>query len=142
MRRSYSPYLLFVLIALLLSAFSQAPSAGLQGTVRDTRGVAVPWAIVEIAGHALPDGKVVHPDKSGHYTCTELPTGEYTVSVAAQGYRIVKKKHVRLYTGKLTTVDVKLKVDPYQHRKEPSEHTNCILCHPPSTPQNPKVKMD
>jgi hypothetical protein len=141
MARRSTFYLPFFLIAFLLSAYAQTRDSGMQGSVKDTRGVAVPWAIVEIGGRGVPGGRVVHPNKDGNFTSGNLPAGEYSISVGAQGYRIVKKR-VRLRAGKLSVVDVILKVDPYQHRKPVAEHTNCILCHPPSTPQNPKVKMD
>ncbi len=139
--RSFSSHA-FLLIAFLMSAFAQAPVTGLQGKVTDQRNGGIAFAIVEITGPLLPDGKSVHSDKSGQYTCTDIPAGTYTVSVVAQGYRLIKRSRVRVQDGKLTTFNAKLKVDRAQNRRAMAMHSNCILCHPLSTEPNPKAEID
>src|SRR5262249_49121577 len=83
---------------------------GIQGTVKDAQGGAIPGAIVEASGPALAGNQKVSTDSAGYYHLTNLPPGTYTLSVSAKGFRNVKQVGIEISTGRLPTIDVQLEV--------------------------------
>ena len=120
--RRFVAYLSVVLSMLLLcsAAFAQETTAGLQGTVRDPQGLVVTNATVEISGTSLIGVKKVQTDSSGYYRFANLPPGEYTITVSGPNFRTLKQTGLRLDTGKLPTVDVKLEVGQVEQTVEVS----------------------
>ena len=114
---------LCVVLSLLLvcsAAFAQETTAGLQGTVRDPQGLVVANATVEISGASLIGVKKVQTDSSGYYRFANLPPGEYTIVVSGANFRTLKQPGLRLDTGKLPTVDVRLEVGQLEQTVEVS----------------------
>src|SRR6185369_7018270 len=101
-----------VLIAALGSclAFAQETTAGVQGTVKDGTGGAVPNATVEVASPALIGSRKVTTDESGAFKITALPPGVYVLTAGATGFRTFKLGDIELTTGRLPSIDVKLEV--------------------------------
>jgi hypothetical protein len=121
MRWGFAP-LTAVLIALLLVAagFAQETTAGLQGTIKDPQGLVVPKATVEVSGPALIGTKKTETDAYGYYRFANLPPGEYTMTVTAANFSTLKQTGLRLDTGKLPTIDIKLTVGQVEQTVEVS----------------------
>ena len=94
-RRSFSQA--FLLLALCLSssiAFSQTIVGRITGTVTDSTGAAVPGVSVKVTNEATGQSRVVTADPNGFYVATNLPVGNYNVSVEHQGFKRSSKTGV------------------------------------------------
>jgi hypothetical protein len=103
--------LLALAAGLLLAApcaLAQAVTGTIVGTVSDTRGAVVTNAsiIIELTGQSLKQTAVTN--ESGNYTAPDLPSGTYTVSVSAQGFKKEVVQNISLLTNTTTRVDVTL----------------------------------
>jgi Carboxypeptidase regulatory-like domain len=105
--------LLVVLTAMLLvsvphSLFSQAVTGTILGTVTDSTGAVVANAKVTIVlvGQSLEHTSITN--ESGNFTEPDLPSGTYTVTVAAAGFKKVTRDNIALDTNTTTRVDVSL----------------------------------
>jgi TonB-dependent receptor len=104
----YSKRFLFVCFAslvLALSSVAQERKGTIAGTVKDEANSALMSALVEI----LPLGKKTASDDQGQFRITDVPAGEYTVSVSYVGFA-VSNSTVQVESGKTANVDVVLKV--------------------------------
>jgi hypothetical protein len=105
--------LLAPVAAILMSfggAFAQEMTAGIQGSVKDSSGGAVPNATVEVSGPALIGTRKVQTDEGGSFKITALPPGNYTLTAGATGFRTFKLADIDLAVGRLPSIDVKLEV--------------------------------
>lgn len=91
-------------------AFAQETTAGIQGSVRDASGGAVPNATVEVSSPALIGTRKIQTDESGNYRITALAPGQYSLTVTAAGFRTYKLPNIDLTVGRLPSIDVKLEV--------------------------------
>jgi len=91
-------------------AFAQETTAGIQGTVKDAQGGTVPGATVEVTSPALIGKKEVKTDSTGVYRFTNLPPGEYTLTITAPNFRTYKRTGIDLSAGRLPTIDVQLEI--------------------------------
>src|SRR5260370_35332951 len=76
---------LFFLLA--TSAFGQAVTGRLLGTVLDPSGAAVPAAQLTVTNHETGIVTKLQSDNAGNYIAPSLPPGSYTGRVEAQGVR-------------------------------------------------------
>src|SRR5580698_1467347 len=97
-RHSNRSALSFLLIAFLFPAIalSQSDSSSLSGTVTDPSGAVVPNARVVAHNEANGQDRTVQTNASGSYTITNLPPGDYTVRVEAQGFGTVVQRGTHL----------------------------------------------
>ncbi|MBZ5683315.1 MAG: TonB-dependent receptor [Acidobacteriia bacterium] len=105
--------LLLALTALLITSamlFAQETTGGLQGTVKDPSGAVVSKAHVEVVGTTLVGTKSQDTDSSGYYRFSNLPPGEYTITVTAKGFKTVKRAGLNIEVGHLPSVDIALEV--------------------------------
>lgn len=89
----------FVLVLALLSAatmFAQTFRGGIQGTVTDSSGASVPDAQVTVVNVDTGLSRPSATDASGSFFVSELPVGNYTVTVAKTGFRAMTQKGVRV----------------------------------------------
>lgn len=100
---------LLLLMLLAYGAFAQETTGGLQGTVKDPSGALVPNAKVTVKTSTLVGEKTIKTDNSGYYRFANLPPGEYTITVSADGFS-TEKREVTLEVGHLPTVDFTLQV--------------------------------
>ena len=120
--------LVVILIAILVSvsAFAQETTAGLQGTVKDPSGAVVVKAAVEVTGSSLIGIKKAETDQIGYYRFANLPPGNYTVTVAATGFRTYKLENIDLQVGHLPTIDVTLQVGTTSETVEVSSQAAAV----------------
>ena len=99
-----------LIVVLLLTSLAAAQTfrGGIQGTVTDTSGAAIPQTEVKIANTATGLERTVTTDESGNYTVTELPLGDYTVTASRSGFSTRVLKGVRVEVSTNARVDVKL----------------------------------
>jgi len=87
-RRALPLALLSLLVA--SSGIAQETTAGIQGTVKDSSGSAVPNATLELSSPALAGLRRTTSDGEGNYRFASLPAGKYTMNVASTGFRTAK----------------------------------------------------
>jgi hypothetical protein len=85
--------LLAVLLFAVLVPAVFAQNASLRGLVTDPSGAAIPGASV-IMTPATGSPIIVHSDGQGAYEFKSLPSGKYTLTVAAQGFTLYENENV------------------------------------------------
>jgi hypothetical protein len=105
----------FIALALALVVLeprvnSQETTGGLQGTVKDPSGAVVPKAKVVLTSTAMVGSKELVTDASGYFRFANLPPGDYTLTVTAQGFKGYKHEAISIGVGRLPTADVVLQV--------------------------------
>src|SRR6516164_4469930 len=93
-------------LAMMPCAMAQETTAGLQGTVKDPSGGAIAKANVEVASPALIGLKRAVTDSVGAFRFINLPPGQYTVTVTAQGFHTFKDANVGLQVGHIPELNV------------------------------------
>lgn len=95
-----------------LAAFGQsALTGGLQGTIRDAQGGAVPNASVSISSKSLTYKASQQSDATGSYRLLRLaPATDYVIEVSAPQMERWARGHVVIPSGDVTTLDVTLAV--------------------------------
>ena len=99
-----------VVFACSISIFSQASSGTIFGTVTDQNNAVVPGATVAVKNPSTGFTRSATTDESGRYRFTNLPTGQYEVSVEASGFKKYQRNTVTLDIGQEATVPVSLEV--------------------------------
>ncbi|HEX9984294.1 MAG TPA: TonB-dependent receptor [Thermoanaerobaculia bacterium] len=106
-------FLSFAVVLLLLatpSVFAQANAGGLQGTVTDNTGAALPGVTVELAGPAMQGTRTTVTDGQGNYRFINVPPGEnYRVTATLSGFAPTSKTVQRVFLGQEGTVDFSLR---------------------------------
>jgi len=95
----------FALLALVFSSLAQERKGTIAGTVKDSANSTLTSALVEL----LPLGKKTASDDQGQFLFTDVPAGEYTLSVSYVGFA-VSNSPVQVEGGKTANVNVGLKV--------------------------------
>src|SRR5258706_5666233 len=94
----------------LLSAaiFGQSTRGSVEGTVKDSKGGVVPGATVTVKGLDVGFNQTVTSNTNGFYRIDSLPTGNYSVTIAAiSGFAETSVK-ATVVLEKTTTADVTL----------------------------------
>ena len=100
--------LLVVLIASSFTLFAQTFRGGIEGTITDTSGAAIPAAKVTVTDPATGTTRSVQTDDSGNYTLTELPLGTYDVAIERDGFRKQIIRTVQVAVGAPTRASATL----------------------------------
>jgi Carboxypeptidase regulatory-like domain len=93
-----------------LSVNAQETTGGIQGTVKDPSGAVVPNATISVTTPTLVGSKDLVTDAAGYYRFANLPPGNYTIVVKAQGFDTLKRENVVLEVGHLPTINLTLNV--------------------------------
>jgi hypothetical protein len=90
----------------------QASAAGsIIGQVKDESGAVLPGVTVTAKSPALQVAAVVSvTDPQGEYRLTPLPIGVYTVDYELQGFQTLRQQDVRITTGFVARLDVRLNI--------------------------------
>src|SRR5260370_30567121 len=83
-----------LMILVTATAFAQAPSATLTGTIT-TGGAPLPGATITVSSPALLGTRTAVTGNNGDYNVPALPTGDYTVKIGLSGMQPVTKKTPR-----------------------------------------------
>ena len=90
-------------------AYAQSDLGTIQGTVKDPSGASVPNAKVEVRNAAGVDRQVT-TNEAGFYVVSNIPSGLYTVSVDAQGFKKFDSTNNKLDPSSTLAVDIALQV--------------------------------
>src|SRR4051794_15468757 len=71
----------------ILPVFAQIQSARVEGTVIDSSKAAIPGAKLSLTNNATQVKMDAEADASGFFTFPTVPTGFYTLTAEAQGFR-------------------------------------------------------
>ncbi len=111
----------FLLLSCCLLAsltFAQTFRGGIQGTVTDSSGAAITGAEVKIVNAGTGFSRTVSTNDVGTYSATELPLGNYTVSVSKENFRTSVIGNVAVSVGSLQRADAQLKPGQVQETVE------------------------
>jgi hypothetical protein len=109
MARKLSAFLVALLfLSLSQTIFAQAVNGTLLGTVTDSTGAAVPNAKITIVltGQSVEHATVTNG--SGDFTVPDLPSGTYTITVVAPGFKKETRENIALATNVTLRVDISL----------------------------------
>ena len=102
---------LLVLAATAFPAIGQITGQGaISGTVTDPTGAAIPSATVEARDTTTNVVTARDATRTGYYTISPLPPGEYVLTVKAPGFEVLKQEHVTVNAIAVTTVNPVLTV--------------------------------
>ena len=90
------------------SAFGQAVSGSLLGTVTDNTDATVPGAAVSILEVNTGVARTADTSDSGNYVFPDLAPGTYTVAVTRQGFKKVTRERVEVLVNTSVRVDLTL----------------------------------
>lgn len=109
-----SSYRRFFLYSLLIWACVQAKGqtfrGGISGTVQDASGAALVGATVEATNNATGLRRSVVTTAAGEFAFQDLPLGQYVVKATAQGFEGLKVEGVAVEVGKITSLQLAVKV--------------------------------
>src|SRR5688572_4010903 len=104
--------LLFVFLPLssVSLVFGQAISGNINGYVYDTAEATIPGAKVTVTNTGTGNSTVRLTDATGFYLATNLPSGTYSVTIEAPGFRRIVQENVVLRIDSSVRVDVRLEL--------------------------------
>lgn len=109
--RAVGVCLLVLFSWLTSSALAQGTTTGrLVGTVLDEQGSAIPSAQITIKGNQAEGQYSAVTNKEGQWTLPSIPSGTYTVTVQANGFKSTLVREVKVDIGLPATVNVTLSV--------------------------------
>ncbi len=102
--------LLLVIVCIGFSggALAQTITGRISGTVTDSTGAAVPGVTVKITNEATQQPRSAMTDPNGFYVATNLPVGNYSVTIEHQGFKKATKTGYNLVADGRLTVDFAL----------------------------------
>ena len=103
---------LFAMLLFTANLGAQETTGGLQGTITDPTGAVVVGADVTLVGTSMVGTKALKTDQRGYYRFSNLPPGEYSLTVAAKGFKEVKRAGLSIEVGHLPTVNIALELGP------------------------------
>ena len=101
---------LVLLTSLCAPLLAQSPTGSVQGTVTDVTGAVIPKAQVTITNTGTNLTKVIDTDGSGRFQAPLLPPGNYSVQVAAPGFRPDRQDNVTVEVSEAHPVNFSLLV--------------------------------
>ena len=113
MKNALQPYVRGLLVLALLlvvvsSAFGQAVSSSLLGTVTDSTGAVVPGAKVTATEASTQVSRTAQSNESGNYQFPDLPPGTYVVTVELTGFKKEIRKDIALLVNSSQRADIQL----------------------------------
>lgn len=118
MKRTLKPISLWVAFAFTLSilplrtesatVFAQSIVGRISGTVTDTSGAVLRGASVKITNEATASTRSVAADDNGFYIVTNLPPGNYTITVEQTGFKKTVQSGYTLVADGRLTADISL----------------------------------
>ena len=97
-----------ILLLSALVAFAQSDNTQISGYVKDQAGAVVANAKVTIKSESRDFERTATTNSDGYYVITQLPSGLYTISVEAAGFKLYKEAGKKLDPNVPATTDVAL----------------------------------
>src|SRR6267154_2239010 len=98
----------FGVLALCLSAFSQANTGRISGNVTNQSGGVIASATVTVKDMGRGTTRTLTTDDAGAYSAPSLIPGTYVVKVEYQGFKAIERQNIVLEVGKDVRVDISL----------------------------------
>jgi hypothetical protein len=112
MNRRITPFAALLLVIIYGAFSSGAPAqtitGRISGTVTDASGAAVPGVTVKIINEATQQPRSATTDPNGFYVATNLPVGNYSVTIEHRGFKKTTKTGYNLVADGRLTVDFAL----------------------------------
>ncbi len=109
-----SSRLLLLLLAISLfsiSIFSQTITATIKGTVKDDFGRPVVSAVVTVKDESQQVVSTAKTDQDGHYEVTDLPIGNYNLTVECDGLKSEAKTDIKLAVASENISDLRMQAN-------------------------------
>ena len=110
LRFSFASLLVISMCALIALAQSQASTGQIVGTVKNPAGELVPGATVTVTNPATGLSRTLTTNDQGGFSAVNLPSGEYTIDVEAQGFGRFTQTGYKVEVGSALTANVTLSV--------------------------------
>jgi hypothetical protein len=110
MLRTFTAFILSLLIGTAAFAQSTAINGTIEGTVKDEQGALLPGVTVTVTNIDTGDQRVVVTNESGLYRAPLLSLGTYRVAAELQGFKKFEQTGVSLRAGQTAVIDVALSV--------------------------------
>jgi len=98
------------LVNIAPGAVFQAPTANLEGIVKDQSGAPIPGAIVTARNEENGLSRTTASDSRGHYFFNSMPAGNSSISVSSQGFSPFNLTNFYLGVGRTNQIDATLNV--------------------------------
>src|SRR2546423_181611 len=115
MRESLRNFLLIFLLAAIVPAFAQTPTATLNGKVVDQTGAVIPQATVTVTASGGQQSTAT-TDQGGGFEIRALAPGTYSVAAAAKGFAPLSNPGVELVAGQKQTLNLALQVEVQEQK--------------------------
>ena len=96
---------------LVFPAFSQQPTANLNGTIVDPNGAVIPSATVTVINKGTNFTRTVTSNSEGEYNIPNIPVGTYQITFTRQGFRKLVVDSVPVNVGQTVTINGPLQVE-------------------------------
>jgi hypothetical protein len=107
---SFVSLIVIALCALTALGQSQASTGQIAGTVKNPNGELVPGATVTVTNPATGYSRTFTTNDQGGFTAVNLPSGEYTIDVEAQGFGKFTQTGYKVEVGSALTAEINLSV--------------------------------
>lgn len=108
LRCTFSSILLVLLLALATPGHAQTSDGALVGVVRDATGAVIPNGVVTAVNESTGVNYTTKSNANGEYRVSDLPNGEYNVTVTATGFAAAVVKDVHVVSNEVDTQDFSL----------------------------------
>src|ERR1043166_6316667 len=112
----FAAFILTLLIVPSIVAQTQSTTGTIQGTVVDANGAVVPGANVEIKNLETNFTRTLTTDEDGRFVAPLLQPGNYSVTVAKQGFATTVLESTVLTVGQALSIPFSLKVSDVAER--------------------------
>jgi hypothetical protein len=116
-------------VAFLLAqapAVAQSFTAGIRGAVRDSAGMVVPGATVQLINEANGATRDTVSNPGGEYDFSAVPPATYTVRATLTGFKSSERRGLRIATQQFITLDLLLEVGNLQETVTVTANTPLI----------------
>src|SRR5258707_10841565 len=110
LRLCFVTLLIVACCAIGAMAQSQASTGQIVGTVKNPNGEVVPGATVTVTNPATGLSRSIATNDQGGFSAVNLPSGEYTIDVEAQGFGKFTQAGYRVEVGSAITADITLSI--------------------------------
>ncbi len=112
------------MLAIAATLAAQTHSGTVQGRLIDEQGSPVAGGTVTLEGSAAPQR--TSADAQGHFRFLQVPPGAYSVTVSAPGFATVTREAVLVSVGRLTALEIPLRVSDVSEELTVSGETPLI----------------